>query len=91
MDGTWSLAFDLAQDAESSTGSALLTLANGVEYLFTLRGRRAGQTVILNLAADPSDPAAHSIRIRTTMTPLEGDWARLDAFSATGYGQSLRW
>lgn len=92
MDGTWSLAFDLDQAGRNVTGTVVLTLSNGVRHSFIAKGRTgANDTVILTLAGDKCDPAARSIRIKTTMTALEGGLARLEAFSARGYGQTLRW
>ena len=91
MDGTWTLLFELITQGKASSGTALLTLANGVDVLFTAKGRSSGQALVLSLSAASSDPAAKGMRIRTTMTPLDDEWARLDAFSATGYGQALRW
>lgn len=44
--------------------------------------------VVLSLAGAP---ASNAIKIKTTITPLEGGWARLESFSGTGYGQRLGW
>jgi hypothetical protein len=61
-----------------------------MDYAFLVRGRTgANGTAVLSLAADPADPAARSIRISTTVTPLEGGWARLESFLGTGYGQTV--
>jgi hypothetical protein len=41
-----------------------------------------------------SSPLPHpskAISIRTTLTPLEGGWARLESFSGKGYGQTVGW
>jgi RHS repeat-associated protein len=92
MDGTWTLAFQLAQGAKGIAGTARLTLSNGVDYDYVVRGKGgAGGTAVLTLAGDPADPAAKSIKIRTTITPLEGGWARIEAFSGKGFGQTLAW
>lgn len=92
MDGTWTLRFDLGQAGRTVTGTATLTLANGDRHSLVVKGRTAGgSAAALSLTGDPSDPAAKAIRIRTTITPLEGSQARLEAFSGKGYGQSLGW
>lgn len=38
-----------------------------------------------------ADPAAKATKIRTTITPLEGGWARIETFSGKGYGQTVSW
>jgi hypothetical protein len=91
VDGTWMLLFDLAPRGRASAGTALLALPNGAEYLFAVVGRPAGQDLILSLSGAATDPAAQAIGIRATVTPLEGGWAGLAAFSALGYRQTLRW
>jgi hypothetical protein len=91
MDGTWRLQFGLVQGAKSITGTAKLILSNGVDYDYVIKGKIAGQTAALSLAGAPTDPAAKAIKIKTTITPIEGGWARLNTFSAKGYGQSLVW
>jgi hypothetical protein len=92
MDGTWALAFQLTQSGPAVTGTARLTLANGMACAFRVEGRKgANGTAVLSLAGDQSDPAARTFRVRTTITPLEGGWARLESFSAQGYGQALTW
>jgi hypothetical protein len=74
------------------TGTALLTLSNGVDYGFTVKGKTgANGTTLPTLACTPASPAAKAIKIKTTITPLEGGWARLESFSARGYGQTLAW
>ena len=90
MDGTWGLAFQLAQNGRSLAGTALLTLSNGADYAFQVRGRVAGRTAVLDLAGAPADPPASGIGIRTTITPMVGQRAGLAAFAGTGYGQTLR-
>jgi hypothetical protein len=92
MDGTWTLAFQLAQSGPAITGTATLTLSNGVDCTFLVKGRAgANSTVVLALAGDGSDLVARAIDVRTTVVTLEGDWARLEGFSANGYGQALAW
>jgi VWFA-related protein len=91
MDGTWTLLLQVAPNGRTVSGSATLRLANGADYLFVVRGRIAGQTVVATLVGHPSDVAAKGIEISTTLTPLEGGWARLNAFSGKGYGQLLHW
>jgi hypothetical protein len=91
MDGTWTLLLQIAPNGRTVSGSATLRLANGAEYLFVVRGRIAGQAVVATLVGHPSDVAAKGIEISTTLTPLEGGWARLNAFSGKGYGQLLHW
>ena len=51
----------------------------------------ANNTAVLALTDDPSDPAAKPITIKTTITPLEGGWARIESFSGKGYGQTVGW
>jgi hypothetical protein len=46
---------------------------------------------VLSLAGDLSDPAAAALSLSTTITPLEGGWARLANSSGTGYGQKIGW
>jgi len=91
MDGTWTLAFQLAHGARRITGTARLTLSNAVHYDFVVQGRSSGAHAALILAGEPADPASKAIRIRTTILPQEGAWATLEAFSGKGYGQSLAW
>jgi C1A family cysteine protease len=91
MDGTWTLRFQLAPAGKAVTGTALLTLSNGVGYAFVASGRLSGEAVVLALSGAPADPAAKGFRLRATITPLAGGWARLESFSALGYGQALAW
>ncbi len=91
MDGTWSVQFQLTPAGRTVTGTARLLLSNGVSHDVAARGRIAGQTVLLSLAAAPGDPAAKGIHIRATALPLEGGWATLQTLSARGYGQTLAW
>jgi hypothetical protein len=91
MDGTWTLRFQLAQTGRSVAGTALLALSNGVDHAFAVQGRTSGVTAALSLVGVPADAAAKAIEIRTTVTPLEGGWARLENFSGRGYGQTLGW
>jgi sugar lactone lactonase YvrE len=91
MDGTWTLRFQLVQGARSITGTALLTLANGVDYAYAVQGKRVATSAVLSLAGDPADPAAKAFQIRTTLAPLANGAARPHGFSGKGYGQSLGW
>jgi hypothetical protein len=92
MDGTWTLAFQLTQSGTAVTGTALLTLSNGVDYAFAVKGKTgANGTAVLTLTGDKTDPAAKAIKIRTTITPLEGGWARIETFSGRAYGQTVAW
>jgi len=92
MDGTWTLAMDVDQAGTAVTGTALLTLSNGVACPLTVKGKTgAGNTAALTLAGDKANPTAKAIKIKTTITPMEGGWAALDAFSGKGYGQTLAW
>jgi hypothetical protein len=92
MDGTWTLQFVLDQVGRGVTGTATLRLSNGVEHTLVVRGKAgANHTAVLSLTGAPTDPAAKAIRIRTTITPLEGGSARLESFSVKGYGQTLGW
>jgi len=92
MDGTWTLDVQLAQSGTTVTGTARLTLSNGVECAFTARGKTGpNSTVVLSLTGDRSDAAAKAIKVKATITPLEGGWARLESFSGKGYGQTVAW
>jgi hypothetical protein len=86
MDGAWTLRFELAPAGTGVTGTATLTLANGVQHLYTVRGKLSGQTVLASLSS-LNDPAAKSLR--TAITPLAGGGARLNALSGKSYGQSM--
>jgi|GEM_PF-840745 len=91
MDGSWTLQFQLRTTTTAVTGTARLTLSHGVDYDYLVKGKAAGRSATVSLAADPSDPAAAGIKIKTTVIPLEGGWATLQLFSAKGYGQALAW
>jgi hypothetical protein len=91
MDGTWTLRFQLAQAGRAVTGTAELTLSNLVRHTFVVQGRAKGTTAMLVLSGDPADPAAQDLRIRTTITPLEGAWARPESLTGKGYGQTVGW
>jgi hypothetical protein len=91
MDGTWTLRFGLVHAAESVTGSAVLTLSQGVDYAFLVKGKIVGEATVLSLIGDPGTPAARALKMWATMAPLEGGWARLESFSGKGYGQALAW
>jgi hypothetical protein len=92
MDGTWTLRFALAQGAKGIAGTAKLVLSNGVERDLVVKGTMgAGNTAILSLTGALGDPAAKAIKIKATIMPLEGGWARLEAFSGKGYGQTIAW
>ena len=57
-----------------------------------MRGKiGSSNTAVLTLSGSPSDPASKAIAIKTTVTPLEGGWARLESFAGRGYGQALGW
>ena len=91
MDGTWALRLRLAPAGRVVTGSALITLANGVEYAWLVRGRAAGSSVVLNLAGVPAEPLARGIAMRAAVTTLEGHSLALQVVSCRGYGQALAW
>jgi len=91
MDGSWRLQFQLAQTGTAVTGTAILTLADGSPFHSMVKGKVDGQAVLASLAADPTDPLAKGLKIKASLTPLQGGWARLEAFSAKGYGQTLLW
>jgi hypothetical protein len=91
MDGSWTLALQLGQDSRSLTGTAVLTLSNGVHYAYSVRGRRSGAVAVLSLVGDPADPAAGALSLRATVLPQAGNWGTLQDFSGTGYGQALTW
>jgi formylglycine-generating enzyme required for sulfatase activity len=92
MNGTWTLSFDLDQTGRAIAGTALLTLSNDVKHTFLVRGKAgANNTAILTLSGSPTHPASRAITIKTTITTLEGGWARLESFSGKGYGQVIGW
>lgn len=91
MDGTWTLGFQLGISGAAALGAARLTLSNGAACDFTAKGKLAGRSAVLTLAGASSDPAAKSIKIKTTVAALEGGWAVLQSLSAKGYGQTLAW
>ena len=91
MDGTWTLRLQLDRAGRAVTGTARLTLANGVGYAYAVRGKATGQVTVLSLAGDPTDPLAKAVRIRVGITPLAGGWARLEMLAGSGYGQALVW
>jgi len=92
MDGTWTLLFVLQQGPRNLSGTAVLDLSNGMSYAYVVKGKpRAGQAALLSLSGAPADPAAKGIRIKATITALEGGWARIGAFSAKGFGQTVVW
>lgn len=92
MDGTWTLLLQLGQTGRAVSGTALLMLSNDVKHTFVVGGRTGANNVaILSLTGDPDDPASKAMSIRTTITPLEGGWVRLESFSARGYGQTVGW
>ena len=92
MDGTWTLLFSLMQGAKGITGTAKLTLSNGVDYDYVVKGRAGAEsTAVLSLSGAATDPLAKAITIRTAITPLEGGWARMESLSAKGYGHTVGW
>jgi glucose/arabinose dehydrogenase len=91
VDGTWTLLLRLSPSAKRVTGTALLALPNGVTYRFRSAGRIVGQTVVLTLSGEPSDPATQGVAIRAVVSPWEGGWAGLTAASIRGFGQTLVW
>jgi Mg-chelatase subunit ChlD len=91
MDGTWTLALLLAPAGSGVTGSARLLLSHGVVHDDAVKGKVVGQAAVLRLAGVVATAAGGRIRIETTVTPLEGGWARLDSFRGRGYGQTVAW
>jgi hypothetical protein len=91
MDGTWTLLLDLAPGDKGLAGTATLTVSNGAEYEFLIKGKVAGQTAVLSLTGAPTDPLAKAIRMKAAVLPQEGAWAVLQTFSAKGFGQGLGW
>jgi hypothetical protein len=91
MDGSWTLRLQLAQAGATVTGTALLTLSNGVGYALRVQGKAAGASAVLGLSGAPADPLARAIRCSTTITPLTGGSARLERLSFKGYGQTVEW
>jgi hypothetical protein len=63
-----------------------------VDHAFAVKGRTgADNTAVLTLTGDKADPAAKATKIRATVTPLEGGWARIGAFTGKGWGQAVAW
>jgi hypothetical protein len=91
MDGSWSLRLDLSQAGTAIRGGAVLTLSNGATFAYRVKGKLKDTAAVLSLAAEPADPAAKAISLKTTVLPREGGGATLQAFSGSGYGQSLAW
>jgi hypothetical protein len=92
IDGTWRLLLTLAQGAKGIAGTATLTLSNGADHAFVVKGKAgAGGTAVLSLAGAAADPAAKAIKIKAMVTPLAGRWAELEALAGRGYGQTLVW
>jgi hypothetical protein len=91
MDGTWTLLLDLVPGDKGLAGTATLTVSNGAEYEFLIKGKVAGQTAVLSLTGAPTDPLAKAIRMKAAVLPQEGAWAVLQTFSAKGFGQGLGW
>jgi RHS repeat-associated protein len=91
MVGAWTLRFVLDQAGRTVVGTAALRLSNGVTHAYVVKGKRAGTSAVLSLTGTPANPASKAIKIRATITPLEGGSARLESLSLQGYGQSLRW
>jgi uncharacterized repeat protein (TIGR02543 family) len=91
MDGSWTLRLQLAQAGATVTGTALLTLSNGVGYALRVQGKAAGASAVLGLSGAPAEPLARALRCSTTITPLTGGSARLERLSFKGYGQTVEW
>ncbi len=91
MDGAWALALHLDQGPRGLSGTALLSLSNGVHCAYSVRGRRIGQTAVLSLTGALGDPAASALSLRATVLPQAGEWGTLQTLSGTGYGQALTW
>jgi hypothetical protein len=52
---------------------------------------QAPEDQMLTLGGDKADSASQPIHFKTTLTPLEGGWARLEGFAGKGYGQTITW
>ncbi|MBN2450407.1 MAG: hypothetical protein JXR77_08455, partial [Lentisphaeria bacterium] len=91
MDGTYDLFLTLLDQGKAIAGDAILILSNGDHYLFLVKGKRAGSQLGLALKGDPSDPPAKGIKIKTTVTTLEGGQALLDAAAIKAFGQAFAW
>jgi hypothetical protein len=92
MDGTWILRLNQPPAASARGGGATLTLANGANYRLAVAGQTGGpETVVLMLSGHPSDPPAHGISIRTTLTTRKDDSTAFLLFLGKGYGQTLMW
>jgi len=90
-DGTYEILFELVQSSSKMTGTAVLTLSNGADYLFTVKGTYPGAGCNLTLKGHSSDTPAKAISATTFVVPLEGNAARLQTFKASGYGQKVAW
>ncbi|MBN2452050.1 MAG: hypothetical protein JXR77_16810 [Lentisphaeria bacterium] len=91
MDGSWSLRLEFDTPGKGITGTAWLTLSNGVSYHFLIKGKPAGIAVALGLKGHPDDLPAKGIKMKTTVQPLEGGWADILSVSAKGLGQTVAW
>jgi hypothetical protein len=87
--GTYEILFQLAQSGTRISGTALLILANGADYLFAVKGTYPGDACLLTLVGHRTEPPAKGIRIAATVRTLEGNAAHLDRLAVTGYGQTL--
>ncbi|MBN2449897.1 MAG: choice-of-anchor D domain-containing protein [Lentisphaeria bacterium] len=89
MDGTYTVALDLLQNASRVSGNAVLTLCNGNTYAFLLTGSADGTSASLKFAADPNDLAAKSIKMAMTVETYVDGTATLLALNAKAFGLSL--
>jgi hypothetical protein len=89
MDGTYSVLLQLVLAGTRLTGTAVLTLSNGADYLFAVKGTFPGDACLLTLAGHKTDPPAKSIKMGLALRTLEGSAAQIDRLDLTGYGQTL--
>ena len=88
--GPGGLLLDLASDDGGISGTARLTLSNGVVHSLLANGRATVTgPAELALTGDPADPAAKGILLRLAITPLQGGQARVEGLEGRAYGQSL--
>ena len=91
MDGTWDLVFNLAFDGKTITGDAMLTMSNGTDFLFLVKGKVKNGLAAIGLKGDPSDPAAKAVKIKASIRTLEGEQAAIELIKGKAFGQTLAW
>jgi hypothetical protein len=92
MDGTWTLTLHLAQAGTAVGGTALLTLANGADYAFSVKGKTGpANAAVLTLTGDRADPAAKALKLKAGIVPLADGTARIESLAGKAYGQAITW